>query len=266
MFPEIATFETQELKMRYFRFGTKGKRPLVILSGLCLGSVADSARAVAAAYRLFREEFDVYVPDRRSDPPLGYTVRDMAQDTAAFLSSLDLPPADLLGISQGGMVAQLLASLYAPQVHAAALASTTARITPEEALSFEKWKHYAQNNDVLGLLTAFAELIYTPRFYQRLSAVLGMSAETITPEDLRWFTVYVDAMRGFDALELLPGVTCPTMVFAGSEDRLMRPDAADELSSALGCPCRLYSGYGHAVYDESQAFRRDVLIFFRSLE
>ena len=266
MTPEIQLFETPEWSIRYFRFGTQGKRPLAILPGLGLTSASACPGAFAARYRAFGEAFDVYVPDRRADPPPGYTVRDMALETEAFLLSLGSAPADLFGISQGGMIAQFVAAVHPALVHAAAFCSTVARVTPEEAERFDEWMRFAQTENVSGLIHAFARLIYSPAFCERLLAAADMTAAAVTPEDLRRFLLYLDAMRGFDALNVLPAVKCPTLVLSGGADRLMRPGAAAELAAALGGVSRVYPGASHALCDELPAVRKDVLSFFLAAE
>ncbi len=48
--------------------------------------------------------------------PSAYTLADMAEDTVGLLDALDLPAAHVLGISMGGMVAQILAIRYPERV------------------------------------------------------------------------------------------------------------------------------------------------------
>ena len=65
---EIKTIKTKDFEMRYFRFGTAGKQPIVILPGLSIKSVTESADAVVNAYSLLSDDYDVYLLDRRQGP------------------------------------------------------------------------------------------------------------------------------------------------------------------------------------------------------
>ena len=62
----IEKAEVNGFSMNYFRFGN-GKRIMVILPGLSIGSVMHSAQLIADAYRIFAEEYTVYVFDRRNE-------------------------------------------------------------------------------------------------------------------------------------------------------------------------------------------------------
>ena len=49
-------------------------------------------------------------------PSANYDLRDMAADTAHLISALKLGPTHIVGISMGGMIAQILAANYPRQV------------------------------------------------------------------------------------------------------------------------------------------------------
>ncbi len=76
---EIKNVVTKDFSMNYFMFG-KGKKTLVVLPGISVQSVMDSADAVAEAFSLMQEDFTVYVFDRRTKLPPEYSIYDMATD------------------------------------------------------------------------------------------------------------------------------------------------------------------------------------------
>lgn len=84
-------------KVPYVTFGS-GSSPLVILPGMSVQSVMLSADAVAAAYADFTADRTVYVFERRDPVPAGFTVADMAGDTAAAMDRLGLREADVSAI------------------------------------------------------------------------------------------------------------------------------------------------------------------------
>ena len=62
----------------------------------------------------FSRHFTVYVPERRgvgrtSDVEGGWSYRDMAADTAAFMDALNIRKASVVGFSDGGNIALILA-------------------------------------------------------------------------------------------------------------------------------------------------------------
>ena len=70
------------------------------------------ADAIAKQYRRFHEDYIVYVFDRKRDFDDGYSVEDMAEDTAEAMKRLGLKDACVMGCSQGGMMAQVLAAKH----------------------------------------------------------------------------------------------------------------------------------------------------------
>ena len=94
--------------MDHIVFG-HGEKSFVILPGLSMHSVMGAADAIAEAYKDFCEEYTVYVFDRAKNIHDGYTVRNMAEDTAKAMRRLNIEKADVFGASQGGMIAMYLA-------------------------------------------------------------------------------------------------------------------------------------------------------------
>ena len=88
---KIETVKTDAFSMDYFKFG-HGKKIFVILPGVSVQSVMGSAELVAEAYKLFADEFTVYVFDRRKELPESYSIAEMAADTAEVFACLGLKP------------------------------------------------------------------------------------------------------------------------------------------------------------------------------
>lgn len=65
------------MEMNYIKFG-KGNKIMVILPGLSLKPVCNDSEAVINAYKMFEDDFTVYLFDCRSDVDKNYTVYDMA--------------------------------------------------------------------------------------------------------------------------------------------------------------------------------------------
>ena len=87
----------------------QGTKPLIMIQGLNTRGIRGSALPLAWAYRLFAKEYQVFLFDRRPDISEGITVRELASDIAAAMDQLGIKQADVIGVSQGGMIAQYLA-------------------------------------------------------------------------------------------------------------------------------------------------------------
>ena len=100
--------------MDYISFG-KGNVPLVIIPGLSFNRVKGMALPMALSYSIFAKDFKVYLFDRKDEIPEGYSIKDIADDTAAAMKKLGIFGAHILGVSQGGAIAQYLA-VYHPEL------------------------------------------------------------------------------------------------------------------------------------------------------
>ena len=88
----------------------KGSKPFVIIPGLSLNRIKGAGLSLAYMYRIFTKDYRVYVFDKKDVIPEGYTIKKIAEDTANAMKELGIEKAYVLGVSQGGMVAQYLAN------------------------------------------------------------------------------------------------------------------------------------------------------------
>ncbi|MBR1423157.1 MAG: alpha/beta fold hydrolase [Ruminococcus sp.] len=259
------TLETNGFETEYIRFGKEGAQPMLVLPGLSLLSVLTFEEGIVSAYGCYARDRDVILPDRRKQLPDGYTLDDMADDTADFLDALGIKNADVMGVSQGGMIAQVLAVKRPDLVRSLALCSTSARLPDESKKTLGGWITAAKQGDADELVRAFAENVYSPEYYEKYKAgILGMARLT-GENELERFAALAKATEGFDLSDKLSEIKAPSKVFAGSEDRMFGTECQRELSDGLGCELCVFGGYGHAVYDEMQGFHDKVNEFFHSV-
>ena len=94
--------------MDYVSFGN-GNKNLIMLPGLGdgLSTVKGLAFVFSMMYRIYAKEFTVYVFSRKNHLQEGYSTREMAKDHAEAMTALGISKADVLGISQGGMIIRI---------------------------------------------------------------------------------------------------------------------------------------------------------------
>lgn len=107
-------------EMDYIRFG-RGRKVLILLPGVGDGlkTVRGMALPFALLYRKLAKDFTVYVFSRRVHLPARMTTREMAEDLNSAMEALGLRKAAVVGVSQGGMIAQWLAIDHADKVETA---------------------------------------------------------------------------------------------------------------------------------------------------
>ncbi len=250
--------------MDYIQFG-HGKKNFVILPGLSVHSILRYAEGIREAYRCFCDEYTVYVFDREKDIAPGYTVREMARDTAAAMHRLQIKSADVFGASQGGMIALYLAADYPDLVRKMILGSTLAAPNATFNQAIEKWTDCARRKDAQGLVSAFADAVYSPATLAAHREALIASEMEITDDEFRRFLILAQACQGYDCTHRLADVQCPTFVIGSAGDRVTTGAGAEQLAKALGCSLWLYGPeYGHGVYDEAPDYKERCLEFLHA--
>ncbi len=255
-----------DIEMSYFSFGT-GDRAFVILPGLDVKSVLISAKAVEAAYRSFADDYTVYVFDRRSNLPDVYSIRRMADDTAAAMRELGIRDADVFGASQGGMIAQYLA-IDAPElVHAMALGSTAAYCTDILLNTCRDWIQLAEKRDITALTADFIDRLYSENTIRQYRDFLVHMNDSVSDRDIGRFLILTQSVFGFDAREELKKVQCPSLIIGVENDLALGTEASRELADLLGGELYIYGDeYAHCVFDEAPDYKQRLLDFFRAHE
>ena len=143
-----------EQVMEYISFG-KGARKLSMLPGLGDGLKTAKGMAIpfALLYRQFAKDFTVYVCSRKNNLPEGYTIAQMAKDQAEAMEKLGIDCADMIGVSQGGAIAQELALTYPDKVGKLILVVTFAGQNTTLQTLMEKWIEMARKEEYAKLMT-----------------------------------------------------------------------------------------------------------------
>lgn len=259
----VKTVSAGGIDMDYIVFGN-GKKSFIILPGLSVHSVMGSADAIAEAYQDFSEEYTVYVFDRAKDIQAGYTVRDMAENTAAAMQKLHIEDADVFGASQGGMIAMYLAIDHPELVNKMILGSTLAKPNDTFNQVVDEWVRLAQAKDETGLLASFADNVYSEATLEAYRETLISSNLGISDEEYRRFIILAEACKTFDCYDELSNIQCPVLVIGAEGDRVVTAEGSKQIAEALGCEIYLYDdSYGHGVYDEAPDYRQRCLDFLR---
>ena len=251
--------------MDYVSFGA-GEKNLILLPGLSDGltTVKGKALLLAGPYRLFFKEYTVRMFSRRNELKEGFTIREMAADQAAAMEALGIKKASVCGVSQGGMIAQVLAVDFPEKVEKLILAVTAPSANETARKCVEDWIRMAEGGDHKSLMIDTAEKSYSQaklKSYRKLYPVLGMVGK---PKSYERFLANARAILGFDATGDLGKIACPTLILGGEEDKIVGAEASRELHERIpGSRLYLYPGLGHAAYEEAKDFNRRICVFLK---
>ncbi|MFQ6974375.1 MAG: alpha/beta hydrolase [Streptococcus salivarius] len=128
----------------------KGDKTLIIITGLSLqrlGVICPTLTIYSLFYR-YAKEYTVYIFDRKDHIEEGITIENMADDLYHSLEELHIANASIIGISQGGMIAQLFAIKYPQKVKKLVLALTLSRNNAVSRETIGGWIEMTENNDM----------------------------------------------------------------------------------------------------------------------
>ena len=258
---KINCYDDSTLKMKWFSFGS-GNKAFVIIPGLSVKSVMDSADAIAEAYGIFAEDYTVYVFDRKEDLISPYSIENMAEDTVTVMKSLGLGDVTLFGASQGGAISLVIASKYPDMVSRLILGSTTAHITEEYYSKFEKWVDLARTGNKTGLYLSFCNDLYPEEVCKQYQDYFKNIASTITSEELERFIILAESLRGFDITDKLSCIKCPALIMGAFDDTVLDSDMtmeiAERLEETTDIKLFVYNGYGHAAFDTAPDYKQRI--------
>lgn len=254
---------TDKFEMNYFKFGG-GEKKAVILSGLSVKSIMGSAERVASAYKGLKNDYTVYVFDRRRNCPDNYTIYDMADDTAEAFENLGIKNAYIFGVSQGGMIAQSIALKRPELVCKLALCSTVSKITEENSRVINKWIEIAGRRDETELNKSICESIFSERFYLKYEEFLLNMMSGVSEYDYNRFIILAKGCAGFDVYNELENIKCPVYVFGSKADKVFDANENVLIAEKTKAQLYIYDDYGHAVYDEAPDFLERLTVFFET--
>lgn len=260
--PLVHAISIGDTEMDYAVFG-KGEKPLIMIPGLNLKSVKEVAVPTAYMYRIIGEEYKVYIFDRKADIPEGYTVRDIAADVAYAMRELGILNADVLGISQGGMIGQYLAMDYPELVHKLVLGVSLSRENPTARKVISNWISMAERGDYEAISVDMLEKMYTDAYKEKYGKLIPLLSKAGKPKDMERFITLAKACFTCDTYEQLDRIKCPVFVIGGKLDQVVSGEASVEIAEKLGCKLYMYEDMGHAVHEEAVDFNERVLEFLR---
>ena len=250
------TLYFNDKSMDYVTFGT-GKRPLIIIPGLGDGlqTVKGKAQLFSLSYRLLAKRYKIYVFSRINELRQGYTTRDMAADVAEAMETLNLDAAYVMGISQGGMIAQWLAVDFPERVQRLILAVTTAKPSQLARERIEHWQKLSQSGNFKHLMLDIAQHSYTQKSYQKWRLLYNIMGRLGRMKDEKRIVIQSQSCLDHDSLEVLKEIQCPTLVLGALEDDVIGVKGSKELAKGiLGCQLLILKHSGHALYEENKLF------------
>ena len=253
--------------MDYISFGS-GTDNLIIIPGLgdALQTVKGLAVPFAMMYRIFAKEYKVYVFSRKRVLEPGYSTKDMAEELKFVMDELQISKAHVLGVSQGGMVAQHLVIDYPEKVDKLVLAVTASQPNDYIKDAISAWTEMAKRDAFREFMVDNIRKMYTKEYLQKNKWVLWTAGMYGKPKSYNRFLIMAEACVKHDCFQELSKIKAPTLVIGGEQDAVVGAQASRDIAEQVeGCQLKMYPHYGHALYEEAKNFNEVVLRFLREV-
>ena len=225
-------------------FSRSGKGlPLLLLHG------AEADHSMFDAFApLLADDFTVIAYDQRDSggtrnrsTPYGF--EELADDAAALIAALGHQRAHVFGTSFGGVIAQVLAVRHPERIDRLVLSSTFRPGAPLPSINPDFPRFAELRSRLPDSIGEFAKFFFTPDYLAGHPEALSVFAGNKRTEDQK-------ARRG----AVIPrpisvdiaGITAPTLVLVGAEDRLIPPAHTLSLAREIaGARTVTIPGVGH---------------------
>ena len=247
----------------YISFG-KGHKKLIIIPGVGDGlkTVKGMALPFAFLYRELAKDFKVYVFSRPNNIKPDASTSDMAESLYKAMMELDISKASVVGVSQGGMIAQQLTLKHPEIVEKLVLVVTLSRPNQTVVSAIDMWTDMAMRGDYKGIMLSTAELSYTPKKAKQSKLIYGLLGTLGKPKNFDRFLIQAKSCTSHDVYGRLNEIKCPTLIIGGTEDKIVTGEASKEIADSIqGSELYMYEGLGHGLYEEAKDFIHRVAEF-----
>lgn len=260
---EDAVVQIDGRSMNYIAFG-RGERVLLMIPGLSDGlhTVKGLALPFRWQYRKLAKRFRVYCFSRANEMADGFTNRDMARDVKLAMEALGIEKASVLGVSQGGMIAQWLAIDYPEAVDKLILAVTVPRQNDTMQECIHSWMELAKAHDYKNLVIQTSELAYSEGYLKKFRLAYPFLGVMPKPKSYARYYVMAQACLHHNAYAFLDRIQAPALVIGGERDKIVGAQGSRDLAARIpNCRLIMYPQYGHGAFEEAKDFQTVTMNF-----
>jgi pimeloyl-ACP methyl ester carboxylesterase len=220
-----------------------------------MAALPDSVHAVAMDLRGHGEA------DR---PSTGYSLTEFADDVVAFMDSVGLPSAVLLGSSSGGYVAQQVAVAHPHRVSGLVLVGSPRDLHDRPSFADE----VEALSDPVDAAWVRESLTWFPRFHRVPEWFIE---DRVRDGVLLPARVWRDTFYGLCNAQPptdVATITAPTLIVWGEQDQLLSREQQEQLAGAIaGSRLLAYESTGHLVlWEQPDRVARDLTDFVELLQ
>jgi len=158
----------------------------------------------------------------------------MSAELYQTLQALNLSQVNLVGLSLGGMVAQMLAVDHPSSVCSLTLCDTTCEIGPPQAQVLEERARAVEEGGMRAIVKPTLERWFSPSFFTSHPGVVSEVEKLLLAADPLVNAQTWRAIAKLNVVSRLPKLHLPALVMNGSLDTSIPPGAGERLANLLG--------------------------------
>jgi 3-oxoadipate enol-lactonase len=195
---------------------------MVMIGGMSSDHNAWGCQVPDYAKRFRLLTFDNRGAGQSSKPAGPYTIRQLADDTAALMNELGIDKAHIVGASMGGCTAQEFGINYPEKTRSLSMYCSWAKCDNYLASLIDSWRRLRRKVDLVDLVREAFLWMYSPKFYDErwdeLQATIRAIELDPNPQPAEAYWAQADAAITHDTLARLGQIKAPTHVVVGAID------------------------------------------------
>lgn len=186
----------------------------------------------------------------------------MSAELYQTLLALNLSQVHLVGLSLGGMVAQVLAVDHPSSVCSLTLCDTLCEIGPSQAQVLEERARAVEEGGMSAIVKSTLERWFSPSFFTSRPDVVSEVEKLLLAADPIVNAQTWRAIARLNVVSRLPKLHLPALVVNGSLDTSIPPGAGERLANLLGARLVALPGCAHMAPLEAPEKFVELLEFF----
>lgn len=187
--------------------------------------------ALSARYNVVA--FDLPGHGRSAASPSGWSFAYAAQVVAGLITRLGVAPVHLVGISFGGMIAQVTALTYPEMLRSLTLIGTAPAFPQEVRQGMRVRADLVRTQGMNAIVPSSLERWFTPETREHRPDITDRMTKTLLQDDAATHAAIWDLIAGLDLEHRLSEISCPTLVLVGEQDPSTPPAVASRLAGAI---------------------------------
>lgn len=225
--------------MPQLNFTVQGQGPTVVLShalGSDLGQWDEVTELLAQRFRVLRYDHRGHGRSERVPGPV--TMEELAEDAAQLIERECDGAVHFVGLSLGGMVAQVLAARHPDRVSSIVIANSSSRFDDTGRGMWRARIETVRNLGMPGIVDGVLGRWFTPAFRATAAGAARIAhlRERLLANDPAVYAATGEAVARIDFSSSNPLIACPALVIAGAHDEVTTPAMSgtirDQISGA----------------------------------